>query len=74
MKEYQYTIVFEKEEDGGYHAFCPALPGCHTQGDNYREAVHNIKDAIKLFIESLNAHGEKIPVEHLRIKPIKVAL
>jgi predicted RNase H-like HicB family nuclease len=29
---YHYTVVFEREDDGGYHAFCPALKGCHSQG------------------------------------------
>ena len=74
MKEYAYTIILEKEEDGGYHAFCPALPGCHTQGDNLDEAMENIEDAIKLYIESLKAHGESIPEEDITIKPLKIAL
>jgi len=74
MKEYAYTIILEKEEDGGYHAFCPALPGCHTQGDNFDEAMENIEDAIKLYIESLKAHGESIPEEDITIKPLKIAL
>ena len=29
---YNYTVIFEQEEDGGYHAFCPMLKGCHSQG------------------------------------------
>ena len=74
MKEYAYTIILEKEKDGGYHAFCPALPGCHTQGDNFDEAMENIEDAIKLYIESLKAHGESIPEEDITIKPLKIAL
>lgn len=74
MKEYNYTIILEKEETGGYHAFCPSLPGCHTQGDTYEEAVENIKDAVKLYIESLEAHGEEIIAEDITIKPLKVAV
>ena len=38
---YNYTVIFEKESDGGYHAFCPALKGCHSQGDNFEEALAN---------------------------------
>ncbi|HEY4715892.1 MAG TPA: type II toxin-antitoxin system HicB family antitoxin [bacterium] len=73
-KEYNYTIILEREEDGGYHAFCPALPGCHTQGDTYDETMENIKDAVKLYIESLKSHGEPIPEEDITIKPLKVAI
>jgi predicted RNase H-like HicB family nuclease len=74
MKEYTFTVVLEREEDGGYHAFCPALPGCHTQGDSYDEAIENIKEAIRLYLESLEAHGEKIPTEDITVKPLKVAV
>jgi predicted RNase H-like HicB family nuclease len=74
MKEYTYTAVLEREEDGGYHAFCPALPGCHSQGDTYDEALANIQDVIKLYIESLHAHGETVPDEDVTIKPLKVAV
>lgn len=62
MKELTYTIILEKEEDGGYHAFCPVLKGCHSQGDTYEETLVNIQDVIKLYLESLKAHNEEIPV------------
>ncbi len=66
--------MLDREEDGGYHAFCPALPGCHTQGDTYDEAIENIRDAIKIYLESLKAHGEKSPVEDITIKSLKIAV
>ena len=68
-----YTVLLEPEEDGGYHAFCPALRGCGTQGDTLEEAVANIKEAVTAYLESLKAHGESIPIEDLLIKPIEVA-
>jgi len=74
MKEYNYTIIVEREEDGGYHAFCPVLPGCHAQGDTYDEVLENIKDGIKLYIESLKAHNDPIPEEDITIKPLRVTV
>jgi predicted RNase H-like HicB family nuclease len=74
MKIYNYTVIFEKEEDGGYHVFCPTLPGCHTQGDTYDKAMKNIKDAIRLYIESLKAHHEPIPEEDITIKPLRITV
>ncbi|MCX7047756.1 MAG: type II toxin-antitoxin system HicB family antitoxin [Candidatus Sumerlaeota bacterium] len=71
--EYHYTSIIEREKDGGYHASCPALPGCHSQGDTYEETVDNITDAIRLYIESLKAHSETVPSEDLVIKPIRIA-
>jgi predicted RNase H-like HicB family nuclease len=54
------TVVLEPEENGGYSVHCPALPGCHSQGDNLIEALTNIKKAILLVLEVL--HEEKLPI------------
>ncbi|MDB9419874.1 type II toxin-antitoxin system HicB family antitoxin [Microcystis aeruginosa] len=50
---YNYTVILEKESDGGYHAFCPALKGCHSQGDTFEETIVNITEAMELYLESL---------------------
>lgn len=73
-KVYNYTVIFEREEDGGYHVFCPALPGCHTQGETYDDAMKHIEDAMKLYIESLRAHHEPVPEEDITIKPLKITV
>jgi predicted RNase H-like HicB family nuclease len=52
---YNYTVILEKESDGGYHAFCPVLKGCHSQGDTFEETIANITEAIELYLESLIA-------------------
>jgi predicted RNase H-like HicB family nuclease len=70
----RYTAIFEAQPDGGYHALCPALPGCHSEGDTLEEAVANIREAITVYLESLRAHGEALPVEDILIKPLDVAL
>ncbi len=71
---YNYTVIFEKQQDGGYHAFCPVLKGCHSQGDNFEEALANITEAIELYLDSLLADLEPIPKEDLIIKPITISL
>ena len=63
MKYYNYTIVIEPDE-GTFHAYVPALKGCHSIGDTAEEAKTNIKEAIQLYLESLIAHDEEIPLEH----------
>ena len=71
---YRYTVILEREPDGGFHAFCPALKGCHSQGDTLDEAIDNIREAIEAYLESVEAHGEPIPREDLLIKPLEVAI
>lgn len=50
----EYPVVIEKDpEAGGYVAYCPTLKGCVSQGETEQEALENIKDAIKTYIESI---------------------
>ncbi len=69
---YNYTVLLEKESDGGYHAFCPILKGCHSQGDSVEEALENITEAIELYLESLRADNLPIPREDLIVKPLSI--
>lgn len=63
MKQNTYRVLLNKEQEGGYTAFVPMLPGCVTYGDTLDEAVDNVKEAIELYLESLRAHNEPIPTE-----------
>jgi predicted RNase H-like HicB family nuclease len=74
MTTRRYTIIFSRQPDGGYHASCPALRGCHSEGDTLDEAVENMREAIELYIESVEAHGEQVPREDLIVKPVEVAV
>jgi predicted RNase H-like HicB family nuclease len=70
---YNYTVIFEKEIEGGYHAFCPVLKGCHSQGDNFDEALENITEAISLYLDSLKEDQQPIPKEDLIFKSVQIA-
>jgi predicted RNase H-like HicB family nuclease len=56
-------VVLEQEEDGGYVASVPALPGCASQGDSRGEALANIREAIELYIEHCRDAGGPLPTE-----------
>jgi len=53
----------------------PALPGCVTHGQAVEECLDNAREAIAVYIESLQAHGEPVPVEeaHPQVLTVKVA-
>ncbi len=48
----EYSVVINKTEYG-YDAHCPALQGCHSQGDTLEEAIENIKDAIQTYLKMI---------------------
>jgi predicted RNase H-like HicB family nuclease len=39
--------VIVHEEDGGYWAEVPSIPGCATQGDTFEELLQNLYVAIE---------------------------
>jgi len=45
-------VILEKQEEGGYTAYIPSLPGCVSQGETKEEALKNIKEAIELYLEA----------------------
>lgn len=57
----KYRVLIEIDEEGGYVATVPSLPGCISQGETRSEALENIKEAIQGYIESLEKHGEAVP-------------
>jgi len=57
----KYRVIIEQDEDKAFVAECLSLPGCISQGNTRLEAINNIKDAIKGYLESLKKHNEPIP-------------
>lgn len=57
----KYRVLIEQDEDGVYGAEVPALPGCISQGQTRAEAVENVREAIAVYLESLEAHDDPIP-------------
>ena len=56
------AVVF-KGEDGQWVAECLSLPGCVTQGQTREEAISQIREAIRLYIEVLEEDHLPIPEE-----------
>ena len=63
-------VLLIPDETGGYTVEVPSLSGCISQGDTVEEALANIQEAVELWIEDAEAHGEPIPEDYL---PIQVA-
>ncbi len=40
-------IIIHEAEEGGFWAEVPAIPGCMTQGDDMKELIENIYDAVE---------------------------
>jgi len=56
-----YTVVLERNEDGGYTVSVPALKGCVTQGQTIAEALSRVQEAITCHIDGLVCLGRLVP-------------
>ena len=53
--------IFWSEEDAGYIAVVPDLPGCSAYGETLEEAAHEIKDAQAAWLEACRNAGDPLP-------------
>ena len=64
-----------EQDEFGYFAYIPSLDGCVSQGDTYEEALTNIKEALDLYLESLeNDEIKSISQKSVSITPLEVAI
>ncbi|KAF5088590.1 MULTISPECIES: type II toxin-antitoxin system HicB family antitoxin [Methanoculleus] len=68
---HKYAIeIFFSDEDEGFIAVVPELPGCSAFGETEEEALREVKVAIDLWLETAREEGREIPEpsgrEHLR--------
>jgi predicted RNase H-like HicB family nuclease len=61
LRPVKFRVTIEQDEDGGFIASCPSLPGCFSEGRTRAEALANIRDAVGGYLASLEKHGEPIP-------------
>jgi predicted RNase H-like HicB family nuclease len=63
-RKFHVTLI---EHEEGVSVSCPELPGCHSQGANVEEALQNIQDAIREYLE---VYGE--PETRCEIREMEV--
>jgi len=49
----RFKVVLEPSDEGGYTVYVPSLPGCVSEGETKEEALANIREAIELYLESV---------------------
>ena len=58
----KYPISIEEAPEGGYFIQIKDLPGCYSQSETVEEALKNIDEARKLWMESMYEDGNEIPL------------
>ena len=63
----KFSVLIE-ESDEGFAVSVPGLPGCHSQGNTEAEALSNVTDAIRDYLEvarelAQSNGGKRVEVE-----------
>ena len=74
METSYYKVIIEPQEEGGFTAYVPKLPGCVSQGETYQEAYQNIQDALKLYIEVAKERQIPVSEDDIHISEVCVSL
>lgn len=59
--------VFWSEEDQGYIAVAPDIPGCSAFVDTPEVAVHEMQDAMESWLEACSGMGRELPAPRAKL-------
>ncbi len=62
----KYKVALHRSEEG-YSVSCPGLPGCWSQGQTEEEALENIRDAIREYLEAVNETIRESEVREIEV-------
>jgi len=67
-----YSLAIQRRE-GGYLAYFPST-GCHTWGKTFEEVVKNAEEALAVYVETINAHGDTLPEGTNTEEPVSLGM
>ena len=62
----KYNVALHRSEEG-YSVSCPGLPGCWSQGQTEEEALDNIRDAIREYLEAVKETLREAEVREIEV-------
>jgi predicted RNase H-like HicB family nuclease len=67
MKNKEFYVVIERDEDGMYIGEVPQLKACYSQGETIDELMKNIKEVIEMCLEELE---EELTTEFIGVQKV----
>jgi len=71
-KVLKFTVALKREAVGGFSARCVELPAAISQGETEAEALANIREAIELVLEELEARAQAQKPDKLELVTVTV--
>ena len=61
-------VLLYTDEEGNWIADVPSLPGCHSDGKTREEALARVREAIELYIETLEELNKVVPEDYSELE------
>ena len=62
-KQARFTVILRVESEGGYSVQCLEFPGAISEGETKAEALKNIRDAIRGYLEAFPEESERLKLK-----------
>ena len=62
MNAYRFSVYVIRDGEG-WAAHCPEFPDCRARGATYEDALANIRDVIRIFVED-GLGDDELPPQH----------
>lgn len=59
QKSRKFTVIVNKEKEGGYSGQCLELPGAISEGETLKDLKTNMTDAINLVLQYIESRAKK---------------
>jgi len=54
MKNFQFVVYIEQDEDGMYIGSIPSIPSCYAQGETQEKMFKNLSEVAKLCLRNID--------------------
>jgi predicted RNase H-like HicB family nuclease len=62
----RYKVILQPSEEG-FAVSVPGLPGCYSQGVDEQDALNNIRDALREYLEVVDDISRELIVREIEI-------
>jgi predicted RNase H-like HicB family nuclease len=63
LKNREFYVVIERDEDGFYVGEVPQLKACYSQGETIDELMENMKEVIQMCLEELELESNLMIID-----------
>lgn len=73
MSSTEYTVIYERAQDGSWDAYAPDLPGSGVVGETPEAAERLVREGIGIYLEELHSEGKATPVPGTRSAEVRIS-